>query len=253
MRVLLNRLLPRLIIAARGVGRLLGHAPQPEALGLGSCGARGLRVFGRLVSGHGQHLALHLHCLLVCQGGSLFEVGIQLEGRRVQDVASRWRDCTCSAFPIILDGKSALAEPLILPGCLPAGCARVVIEDFQEVLPSKRLFHLPRVYDSHYWKRLFRDIHGASWTFWVFSLLYLPEKVFLGSFLNNLPELIMVLYVLRAPEHDFDPLSLLFLLNASDSILYGLTLPKYDNLRPLIYRHGLSHRLGDLCQGFHTL
>ena len=120
-------------------------------------------------------------------------------------------------------------------------------------MPSKRLVHLPGVYNSHNWERLFRDIHRPSWTFWVFSLLYLPEKVFLGSFLYNLPELIMVLYVLRAPEHDFDPLSLLFLLNASDSILYGLTLSKYDNLRPLIYRHGLAHWLGDLCQGFHTL
>ena len=63
----------------------------------------------------------------------------------------------------------------------------------------------------------------------------------------------MVLDVLRAPEHDFDPLSLLFLLNASDSILDGLTLPKYDNLRPLIYRRGLGHWLCDLCEGFHTL
>lgn len=88
MRVLIKCLhlfLPRLIIAARGVGSLLGHASQSKPLCLGSRGARRLRVFGRLVSGHGQHLALHLHCLLVGQRCSLFEVGIQLEGRRVND------------------------------------------------------------------------------------------------------------------------------------------------------------------------
>jgi hypothetical protein len=56
----------------------------------------------------------------------------------------------------------------------------------------------------------------------------------------------MVLYVLRAPEHDFDPLSLLFLLNASDSILDGLTLTQDYNLRTLIYRDRLGHWLGDL-------
>lgn len=56
----------------------------------------------------------------------------------------------------------------------------------------------------------------------------------------------MVLDVLRAPEHDFDPLSLFFLLNASDSILDGLALSQDDNLRTLIYRDGLWHWLGDL-------
>ena len=55
----------------------------------------------------------------------------------------------------------------------------------------------------------------------------------------------MILDVLRAPEHDFNPLSLLFLLNASDSILDGLTLSQDDNLRTLIYRDGLGHWLGD--------
>ena len=105
---------------------------------------------------------------------SLFEVGIQLEGRRVNAGASRWRDCTCPTLPVILDGKSALAETLVLPGRLPAGSPRVVVEDLQEVLPSERLFHLPGVNDSHNRKRLFRDIRRTSWTFWVFSLLYLP-------------------------------------------------------------------------------
>ena len=121
------------------------------------------------------------------QRGPLFEVGIQFEGRRVGIGASRRRYCTCPAFSIILESKSTLAEPIVLSACLPAGCPRVVVKDLQEVLPSERLFHLPGVYYSYNWKRLFWDIHETFGTFRVFSLLYLPEKVFLGSFLHNSP------------------------------------------------------------------
>jgi hypothetical protein len=123
----------------------------------------------------------------VSQRRSLLEVGIQFEGRRVGIGASRRRYCTCTTLPIILESKSTLAEPIVLSARFPAGRPRVVVEDLQEVLPSERLFHLPRVYNSHNWKRLFRDIHETFRTFRIFSLLYLPEKVSLCGFLNNSP------------------------------------------------------------------